>query len=579
MKAMDLLQAIGEVREEYIEEVFLWPSSAHPSRRRIPLTILVAVLILSALLASTAYASGIRVADWFSGLFTQVTEQEAQVLEDMAMGTPLTSTTPGGTATILSAFGDGYNGFFYLRFTSAEGVNLHRENLTDYSIYHQDYLDREDAVDLLSRSLEAASEAFSWTLEFQESPQANSLDALLHIALDPTGKLSFTDDTPETLTIPGLWYGSYVDHDQVMFGPWVFPLGKLGGESRELEVSHIGNDALQLNRLVVSQICLEVDATFLSPGNTAYPETGAVLLDGTYVSGIVGKYDRYYRTLTQDGCQYRLYFGAPVDLGEIDHVRVGNLIIPVSGDGTVVPNGELPQGQTQGTHVTLGDPDSLVLSPLATNPGPLTAQQDRELPDRQRMGLFLYAEYTQAGVRFYQHPKTGRLSITVTGARMVTDLKDLGGSYAGFAYDTYMTLDGSQWVPQPQPVCLNPDGSFKDGYRLLLVDLLVENQGATAYTSGNNSSPYAFIDSGFLTLTTLADPGENQSNYRNSNYLSDGTYTAPWENYFEILPGAPREIAVGFLLDPTFSWDLADCCLCNTSGNSDSVFIHLPFGE
>lgn len=308
---MDLLQAIGEVREEYIEEVFLWPSPAHTSRRRIPLTVLVAVLLLSALLATTAYASGIQVADWFSGLFTQVTEQEAQVLEDMAMVTPLTSTTPGGTATILSAFGDGYNGFFYLRFTGAKGVNLHRENLTDYSIYHQDYLDREGAVDLLNRSLAEASEAFSWTLEFQESPQANSLDAL------------------------------------------------------------------RLNRLVVSQICLEVDATFLSPGNTAYPETGAVLLDGTYVSGVVGKYDRYYRTLTQDGCQYRLYFGAPVDLGEIDHVRVGNLIIPVSGDGTVVPNRELSQGQTQGTHVTLGDPDSLVLSPLATNPGTLTAQQAR----------------------------------------------------------------------------------------------------------------------------------------------------------------------------------------------------------
>lgn len=220
-----------------------------------------------------------------------------------------------------------------------------------------------------------------------------------------------------------------------------------------------------------------------------------------------------------------------------------------------------------------------MLSPLATSPGTLTAQQARELPDRQRMGLFLYAEYTQAGVRFYQYPKTGRLSITVTGARMVTDLKDLGGSYAGFAYDTYMTLEESQWVTQPQPVCLNPDGSFQEGYRLLLVDLLVENQGATAYTSGNNPNPYAFIDSGFLTLTTLADPGENQSNYRNSNYLSDGTYTAPWENYFEILPGAPREIAVGFLLNPTFSWDLANCCLCNTSGNPDSVFIHLPFGK
>lgn len=114
-----------------------------------------------------------------------------------------------------------------------------------------------------------------------------------------------------------------------------------------------------------------------------------------------------------------------------------------------------------------------------------------------------------------------------------------------------MTLEESRWVTQPQPVCLNPDGSFQEGYRLLLVDLLVENQGAAEYTSGNNSNPNAFIDSGFLTLTTLADPGENQSNYRNSNYLSDGTYTAPWENYFEILPGAPREIEGGSRPSPS----------------------------
>lgn len=114
-------------------------------------------------------------------------------------------------------------------------------------------------------------------------------------------------------------------------------------------------------------------------------------------------------------------------------------------------------------------------------------------------------------------------------------------------------------------ICLNENGSFKDGYCLILVDLLVENQGIE-----NNSDDV--FHTGFMTL---ALPGAEGPGYRNTDYYSDNTYQLPWVNYYDIPSGETKAVSVGFLITPENTWDLSQVRGCNTSGNPNSVFIDM----
>lgn len=588
MKSIELLAAIGEVRNEYIQDILVLeqPELTTKHKHRYPISVLVAVLLLTAILAVTAYAASFRISDWFRELFGNLSTEQSQVVEDMGMAQdscePVTATANGNTLTILSAFGDGYNAFIRLRFTGPEGMNLTHSSVSDYSIYHDSYVRGTNPVDLLSQPIPESAEmlpkdynAFSWEMRFEDVTNGDSsIDAILHIALDPEGSVRFDDAISETITIPGLWY----EWDTLLEGPWQLKLGAMGGDSMELDVAgktanrQLGGiiDHLMLNRIVVSQIGIEVDAIFEEPisgdSSFTYPTTVAVLKDGSIVAGSVGKYDGYYTELSGRTCKYKLYFDIPVELEQIDHIQFCDLILPVSGDGKVTPGANPQEEMLQGTHVILGDPGSLRLNPNAS-----------DLSGLQRSNAYMYAEYTNQGVRYYRYQDDGRLAITVTDARIVTNISQMDNSYAGFSPDAYMELveleqpdpqapnRTHEWVEREYPICLNEDGSFKDGYCLILVDLLVENQGIE-----NNS------DDGFHTgFMTLALPGAEGPGYRDTDYFSDNTYQLPWVNYYDIPSGETKAVSVGFLITPENTWDLSQVRGCNTSGNPNSVFIDM----
>lgn len=599
MKSIELLAAIGEVRNEYIQDILIpeQPELTSQHKHRYPISVLVAVLLLTAILAVTAYAAGFRISDWFRELFGSLNTEQSQVIEDMGMehddGEPISATVNGNSLTILSAFGDGYNAFIRLRFTGPEGINLTYSSVSDYSIYHDSYVRGTNPVDLLSQPVPESSEmlpedynAFSWEMRFEDVTSGDaSIDAILHIALDPEGSIRFDDAVPETITIPGLWHG----WDTLLEGPWQLNLGAMGGDSMDLDVA--GKTAVRqldgiidhliLNRIVVSQIGIEVDATFEEPisgdSSFTYPTTAAVLKDGSIVAGSVGKYDGYYTELSGTTCKYKLYFDIPVELEQIDHIQFCDLILPVSGDGKVAPSTTTQDEMLQGTHVVLGDPGSLRLNANAYDSSELSAQEVYDLPISQRSATYMYAEYTSQGVQYYRYQDDGRLAITVTNARIVTDISQMGNSYAGFSPDAYMELveleqpdpqapnRTHKWVNREYPVCLNEDGSFKDGYCLILVDLLVENQGIENY------SPEGF-HTGFMTL---ALPGAEGPDYRDTDYFSDSTYQLPWVNYYDIPSGETKAVSVGFLITPDNTWDLSQVRGCNTSGNPNSVFIDM----
>lgn len=567
-----------------------------PSFRGRRLTLLIAAVIFVLSLAVTAGAESLGISRWFQSFFREVTLEQEQILESMAMEQPepVSDTVNGTTLTLVSAIGDGYNCYARIRFEAPEGTDLTRES-ENYYIYYQEYIDSENCLDLLSRPA-AQYGAIDYTYKFtweDTIPGDNLLEAVLHIVLDETAELRFDDEIPETITIPGL-----VNENEIMLtGPWQLTVTALGGETMALDVAgktahHTTFDCeteLVLKRMVVSQVGIEVAANFSQPltgeSSFVYPTAYAVLTDGNVVQGSIAGYG-YLNTLTSRDCQYKLYFAAPVELKDIDHIRFCGLTIPVSGDGSVTALDD-PGNHTLGTHVTLGDPDSLRLSSEVRSSGldyaNMTSRQwDSRAPEK-KSGALGYAEYTEEGVRYYQWSKTygeGRLAVTITGARLVTNLADLDGSYAGFEYEAFLLWTENGWEKQEIPVGINPDGSFQEGAFLILLDMTLENQGVSVsenYWSPNQTGPYQFNTTGLPFFANIAEKDSRNYQYTTANYFTDED--GIWKNYVEVLPGERKQVTSGFFCPaPNYhggNWTIENIRACNTSGAEYSVFIDL----
>lgn len=563
----------------------------HPRR----LTLLIAAVLVVMGLAVTASAESLGISQWFRSTFREMTQEQEPILENMAMEQtePVSHTVNGTTLTLVSAIGDGYNCYARLRFAAPEGTDLTWES-REYGIYYQDYLFLENSLDLLSQPVAEEKGGYTYKFTWEDgTPHDNLLDAVLHITLDKTAVFRFDDGIPETITIPGL-----VNEQEIMLtGPWQLPITRLGGESRVLEVDgktavHAASGMeteLVLRRMVVSQLGIEVAADFSQPlsGGAAftYPTAYAVKKDGTVAHGSIPSH-YYLNELTSQGCRYKLYFDAPVELENIDHIRFCGLTVPVSGDGTVKPR-EAFEEYTLGTHVTLGDPDSLKLSwdvrQSNVDFGRLTSRQWDCLPDEQKIAALTYAEYTEEGVRFYDWSRSygdGRLAITITGARVVTNMAQLGGSFAGFEQEAFLRYTGQGWEEQEIPVGINPDGTFQEGAFLVLVDMILENQEVSVaenYWSSNQTGPYQFNTTGIPFFVSLSEKEFGGYRYVNANYFLDAG--GGWRNYVEVLPGERKQVTSGFYcFAPNYhggSWTPENLRACNTSGSETSVFIDL----
>lgn len=561
------------------------------------LALLIAAVILVVSLALTASADSLGIAQWFGSIFGELSPEQEQVVESMAMDqqAAVSDTVNGTTVTLISAIGDGYNCYARIRFEAPEDVDLSRENVNDYFIYNREYALDESRPNILSRPANAMAGLFSYTLTWEDTTVGdNVIEVVLQIVLEEECDIRFDDDAPETLTIPYLMH----DREQLLEGPWHLELTTLGGGSMALDVrgktaiheTYGSETEIQLNRVTVTQLGIEVDADFTTPltgeSSFTYPTASAVLMDGTIAPAHLPDYGIVNR-LTSEGCHYRLYFDAPLELKDIDHIRFCDLILPVSGDGKVRTTEDLPE-YTVGTHVTLGDPTSLRLSSKVTNSGVdfagLTSRQWSALSAEEKSAALCYAEYTEEGVRMYNWSTSfgeGRLAITITGARVVTDMAQLDGNYGGFEYESFLLSTENGWQKQDRPVSVNADGSFREGTFLVLVDMILENQGVSAaenYWSPNQNSPYEFNTTGLPFFASLSEKTEfGGYKYVNANYFTDGD--GVWKNYVEVLPGERKQVTSGFYCMSEnyhgIRWTLDTLRTCNTSGNENSVFIDL----
>lgn len=602
------LASSHRVKELTMQKIHKQTKHRRFSGRR--LTFLVAAVILVMSLAITASADTLGIAQWFRGIFRDLSPEQEQIVESMAMEqdqfSPVSQTVNGTTVTLVSAIGDGYNCYARLRFEAPAGTDLSRENLNDYYIYNAEYALDESNPNILSRPADSMAGLFSYSFTWEDTTVGdNVLEAVLRIVLEEDCDIRFDDDIPEKLTIPYLMH----EWEQILEGPWQLELTALGGQSKNLDVQgkttvHKTYDCeteIQLNRVTVTQLGIEVDASFAEPltgqSNFTYPTASAVLMDGTIAPAHLA--DQYaMNQLTSEKCHYRLYFDAPLELKDIDHIRFGDLILPVSGDGSVQTGEDLPE-YTVGTHVTLGDPASLRLSAKVRDSGfdfaDMTSRQWNGLSVDDKLAASSYAEYTDEGIRMYRWSSTfgaGRLAFTITGARVVTNMAELDGSYAGFEREAFLKWTEMEepdpeypqltheWVEQEIPVGINPDGSFQEGSFLVLVDMVLENQGVSIpenYWSPNQSSPYEFNTTGLPFFANVADKDVGNFRYVNANYFTDED--GGWRNYVEVLPGESKKVTSGFYCSAENfhggNWTIENLRACNTSGSENSVFIDL----
>lgn len=205
------------------------------------------------------------------------------------------------------------------------------------------------------------------------------------------------------------------------------------------------------------------------------------------------------------------------------------------------------------------------------------------LSQNELMSIASYVDYTPSGIRLVKKDNTfsnGWLEFYITDCSIVTHLDEINGSSDGFLYESYLGLNAeNEWVEYSTPPFINSNGSFADGWSLVLVDINLTNHNAAKITNkpGSYDDPYLFRSD---TLLWLADKSYLElNNHRaiNIDYFSECNRYPEHQCCFRVTPGESIAFKIGFLIDPELQIQssISNYELCNTTGNVDSVFIAL----
>lgn len=199
-----------------------------------------------------------------------------------------------------------------------------------------------------------------------------------------------------------------------------------------------------------------------------------------------------------------------------------------------------------------------------------------ELTEKEYYQLMGYVHRTSEGVRFYRRAtERGYLEFTIRNVSVLGE--ESNWPQENYLHEAYMELDEeNNWVERNRPVFLNPDGSPKEGWSLVLVDVKVTSHDAAARIGDySQSDPYLFRGDGVCTLADLRLRDDNGYFVRSMDYFSGlGQYPEHYVLY-RLMPGESIDFTIGFL-HKSGQEDLFQYLrLCNTSGNLHSAFIRL----
>lgn len=559
---------------------------------------LAAVLIVLLSLSMIVGASELRVADLFGDFFGILSPGQENTMNEISMiqgnGLPISVSANGTTVTLQAAIGDERSCYLKLQFLAQEDRHLPvpEDNSGVFEILEKDYYETPYSIGLLSDQHGQRLHCYYDFTWLDDIPGDNQLDLIVKMSLPMDSSVSFIDGDPEVLTIMGLWTRTRSgEYTQVLEGPWVIELGKCAGQFCDLNVagkivtySSAGEtNLLVLDSVKMSQLGMEVSGYFADAGQAvlhySYPRPTVVLKDGTAFSSNLFLGDEYHGIngqLNSENCAFSVQFDAPLDLTQVDYVKIGDLVIPFSEAGIFGNDSSSHRTETYvlGTHITLGDPDSLRSSETIASlddigvHGPVTAENWRD--------AWSYAAHTEEGVQLAfidSEFASGKLVYTITGADVITNIRDLTTKKEGFSREACLELDSNnEWQKLEQPPCIREDGSFEEGWYLVLLQLSVTNDNAVAA----GKDPYLFNAQCLLTLADLRY--KTAGNYRcmTIDYFSGLDEYSKHPFSFCLEPGENTVFTVGYLVrNPDFSALRA----CTTTGGEQSTFVDLQLSK
>lgn len=386
MNSNDLLDIIGETKDVYIQDTLWMQQNIIPmnrNRRRVRLTILVAIMIMVTLLATTAFATGFRIADWFGNFFGILSPEDKDIIDDIGMypienepnttessfetvptGNMLTAPS-GAKATLLVAAGDKNNCYVRIRFEAPEGMVLGvpDKDAGVVELMNGRKLSRdENGNRLYVINCDKYEVPFDYIYEvelFDDTPGDNVMDAIVTFNVQ-YGDLAFNDGVPKNLYVEGLFIrGENRNYTTIIEGPWEFDLTNCASESIDLYVEGLTTPGgygttITLKQMTLTQIGIEAVYTYTGLNDSNAYEFGCqpeiIMKDGSVVncSYPYGDIDRNGQRAEVQG-----YLDVPVDLSQVDYIQYGELQIPVAeavewpqhddavtiGQAYVAPNG------------------------------------------------------------------------------------------------------------------------------------------------------------------------------------------------------------------------------------------------
>ena len=329
-----------EIKELTMKKIH--ESERQTARTRRPSAILLAAA-LAALLTATAFAAyQFLIAEQFDGYFGELSDQQAQVMEQIGTAELPACTANGTTITPLAVIGDDRHCYAKFHLEAPEGTCFPatEEELEALHIFGPTFEERYRIVDENGEALPIASSQIQW---IDAAPGDNVLEFIVRFNSNIDYPAHFNDGTTKTLTIYGIWLeGMDKEYTPVLEGPWSFDIGFYGSieertpEVDGLDVRTLVNGAeyeedgmsITLRSMSLSPLALTYAYDYTTSDPRVMPGPGTiqiVMKDGSAVEVVdgLGSFTDSY------------YFGeailqAPVDLNEVDYIQFGSQQIGVN---------------------------------------------------------------------------------------------------------------------------------------------------------------------------------------------------------------------------------------------------------